>query len=109
MDWLEPWWHVAEENPELCTGYERELYSELASDHPLYGLHLAALAKNDGSDDVLFQAMDGSSRIVVVHLTWARHSETLPWPGFEWFANLAHWAEERMRPEHARGFLPPPK
>lgn len=55
MEWLEPWWYFADEQPDLVTLSERELAAELRADHPLNGIPLAAVAKHDGSDDVLFR------------------------------------------------------
>jgi hypothetical protein len=97
VNWLDPWWHAADERPDLAAAYERELAAELGAGHPLFGVPLAAVGKHDGSDDVLFQVLDGSGRVAVVHLTWARHPEPPPWPGFEFFPNLEAFAEERMR------------
>lgn len=102
MEWLEPWWH-APKSPDLAA-YERELAAELGRGHPLYGVPLTALGKHDGSDDVLFRLLDGSGRVAVVHLTWARHPEPPPWPGFELFPSLEAFAAERMRPDH-EGFV----
>jgi len=99
VEWLEPWWY-APESPEAAAAYERELAAELGTGHPLYGVPLAALGKHDGSDDVLFRLLDGSGRVAVVHLTWARHPEPSPWPAFELFPSLEVFAERRMRPDH---------
>jgi len=101
VEWLEPWWHVAVERPELAAAYERELAAELGAGHQLSGIRLAAIGKHDGSDDVLFQVLDGSGQVAVVHLTWARHPEPPPWPGFKFFRSLEAFAEQRMRPEHS--------
>lgn len=70
MEWLDPWWHVAAERPDLATAYEWELRAEVGVGHPLFGVAVAALGKRDGSDDVLFRVLDGSERLAVVHLTW---------------------------------------
>ena len=56
-----------------------ELRRELPAGHPLEGRDLAALARSERRDDVLFH--DGQD-YVLVHLTWSAHN-TLPFPLFE--------------------------
>lgn len=56
-----------------------ELRRELPAGHPLEGRDLAALARSERRDDVLFH--DGEDYILV-HLTWSAHN-TLPFPLFE--------------------------
>jgi hypothetical protein len=97
VEWLDPWWDAAAERPDLAAAYERQLVVELGPGHPLYGVPLAALGKHDGSDDVLFRLLDGSGRVAVIHLTWARWQEEPPWPGFSLFPNLEAFAAKRMR------------
>lgn len=99
MEWVEPWWHVAAERPELTALYEREMRAEVGADHPLYDVPVAAIGKDDSCDDVLFQLLDGSGRVAVVHLTWTRHPEPMPWPATEIFPDLESFAELRMRPD----------
>ena len=100
VEWLDPWWHVAAERPDLATAYERELRAEVGVGHPLFGIAVAAVGKHDGSDGVLFRVLDGSERLAVVHLTWSRRPEPPPWPATEFFAGLELFAELRMRPDH---------
>ena len=56
-----------------------ELRRELPAGHPLEGRDLAALARSERRDDVLFH--DGQD-YVLVHLTWSAQN-TLPFPLFE--------------------------
>jgi hypothetical protein len=100
VDWLEPWWNVTAEESDLAEAYERELRAELGAGHPLFGVRVAAIGKHDGSDDVLFELLDGSGRVAVVHLTWAQHPEPVPWPATEFFPDMEAFAEQRMRPDH---------
>jgi hypothetical protein len=99
MDWTEPWWHIALKRPDLAAAHEREHRAELAADHPLFGIPVAAIAKHDESDDLLFQLLDETGRVAVVHLTWARRPEHLPWPYFDLYSELDAFAEQRMRPD----------
>ena len=101
MEWLEPWWRVAVERPDLAAAYQREMRAELGPGHPLFGVPAAAVGKHDGSDDVLFQVLDGSGRVVVVHLTWVRHPELPPWPITTFFDGLEAFARLRMRHDHS--------
>jgi len=100
VEWLEPWWQVEAERPDLAAAYEREMRAELGSGHPLFGVPVAAIGKHDGSDDVLFRTLDGSGQVAVVHLTWSRHPEPPPWPATTFFAGLEAFARLRMRPDH---------
>jgi hypothetical protein len=99
VEWLDSWWHVAAERPDLAAGYEREMQAELGAGHPLFGVPVAAVGKHDGADDVLFRVLDGSGRVAVVHLTWARHPEPPPWPATEFFPGIEAFAEQRMSPD----------
>ncbi len=56
-----------------------ELRRELPADHPLEARDLAALARSERRDDVLFH--DGWD-YVLVHLTWSAHN-VLPFPLFQ--------------------------
>jgi FHA domain len=100
VDWLEPWWGVAAERPDLAAAYERELRAELGPDHPLFRVPLAAVGKHDGSDDVLFRLLDGSGGVALVRLTWGRHPEPPYWPSFESFPDADAFAVWRMRADH---------
>jgi hypothetical protein len=64
---------------ELARSLEAELRQELAPGHRLYGRDAVAIAKREANDDVLF-ALPNSAEVAVVHLTWARRPEPLPWP-----------------------------
>ncbi len=101
MNWLEPWVDLAKWERDLVTTFERVLDRELAPGHVLYGVPVAAVGKRDGTDDVLFQLLDGSGRVAVVHLTWT-HSppERPPWPATEVYASFEEFTEQRMRPDH---------
>jgi hypothetical protein len=63
---------------DLCELGE-ELRRELPAGHPLEGRDLAALARSERRDDVLFH--DGQD-YVLAHLTWSAHN-ALPFPLFE--------------------------
>ena len=68
------WW-VPDDPCELG----KELRRELPTGHPLEGRNLAALARSERCDDVLFH--DGQD-YVLAHLTWSAHN-ALPFPLFE--------------------------
>jgi hypothetical protein len=100
VEWVEPWWHVVEEKPDLAAAYEKELQAELGIEHPLFAMPVEAVGKRDGSDDVLFRLLDGSDRVAVVHLTWARHPEPWPWPLTDVFPDMAAFVACRLQPDH---------
>ena len=68
-------WQVPDDLYELG----EELRRELPAGHPLEGRDLAALARSERRDDVLFH--DGRD-YVLVHLTWSAHN-ALPYPMFQ--------------------------
>ena len=68
-------WRVPDDLYELG----EELRRELPAGHPLEGRDLAALARSERRDDVLFH--DGQDYILA-HLTWSAHN-VLPFPLFE--------------------------
>jgi hypothetical protein len=50
---------------------------------------------------VLFQLLDGTNRVAVVHLTYAQHPEPNPtWPETRVFEDFEHFAAEEMQIEH---------
>lgn len=101
MQWLEPWCDVADLGPGFAATFEQVLNREVAPGHLLYGIPIAAIGKRDGTDDVLFQLLDGSERVAVVHLTWTQSPpERQAWPYTELFANAQAFASERMLPDH---------
>jgi hypothetical protein len=78
--------------------FEAELQKELAPNHPLFGQPVAAIARQLGSDDVLFRVEVKPVRYAVVHLT--RSGKTEPWPfspSVEFFVSLEDFAERCMK------------
>lgn len=74
---------------------ERELSREVAPGHRLYGETVVAIAKCVGCDDVLFSIEGEYLRWTVVHVTFARHPEQLPWPMTEVFSSFGE-ARKRL-------------
>lgn len=100
MEWLDPWWSADGQNAKFHDTFQRQLKLELPRGHVMFGLPTKLIARGEG-DDALFQIMDGSGRVAVVHLTWATRREVLPWPATTVFASLEEWAERCMRPQNA--------
>ncbi len=65
-----------------------------------HGIETRLIARGNG-DDALFELLDGMAVYAVVHLTWARHPEPLPWPATELYNSLTSFVNERMIPEHS--------
>ncbi len=85
---LPPSWELVEDERGLLD----ELRSELGQLHPLFGAPLRVLARSLESDEVLFEVLDGSERLVQVHLTWSRNPEIDgEWPGFRFYSNELEW------------------
>ena len=101
FEWLSPWWSTESQDSEFHATFKRELESEVCKDHPLSGIDARLIARGDG-DDALFELQDGSGRFAVVHLTWARHPEPLPWPATAMYNSFESFVNERMIPEHSQ-------
>ena len=93
FEFRDPWFRIGNDRG-LAKNLENELRDELDVRHPLHGIRFAAIAKHEGCDDVLYQFLDGSTRVAVVHLTWARHPEPPPWPIAEIFPSIEDWTEQ---------------
>lgn len=92
-------WHPIEDRSSV-ESLVRELYLELSARHVLFGLRARAIARRQDCDDVLFELLDGSGRLAVVHLTWALHPEPDPrWPQTEIYGDWSQFEHDRMRPD----------
>jgi hypothetical protein len=65
----------------------------------MFGVPGRLIGRGQG-DDALFELLDGSGRVAVVHLTWAHCTQHLPWPITTIYANMGEWVERCMLPEH---------
>jgi hypothetical protein len=91
MEFLYPW--VALRNPK---DIDDQLAREIPPGHVLIGVPVQALAQMDGSDDFLYQLLDGTGRMAVVHLTYTENVSA-QWPWTEFFASYTEWATTRMK------------
>jgi hypothetical protein len=98
--WLEPW-AALDPSGGRSEAFATQLARELSPGHALYGIPVAAIGNHGGCDDVLFQLLDGTGRVAVVHLTWSQHSQEPPWPSSFMFDDFGTWAEECMKADHA--------
>ena len=64
----EPWSDIGEYPSSHANALTRELKSELALGHPLFGKALDLLAKREDSDDILVSI---NRDYFIVHLTWS--------------------------------------
>lgn len=101
IDWLEPWWSTAEFDEPYHAGFKSQLEREVGPDHPLFGLQTRLVGRGNG-DDALFAICDGTGRYAVVHLTWATHQESMPWPVTEIYPSLDAFVAQRMIPENSQ-------
>lgn len=100
VHWLKPW-HPTGSDPGQIEAIERELRKEVASGHPLFGIQVDAIGWRSDRDDVLFQLRDGTERVAVVHLTWARNGpENPPWPITVLYADFQTWLTVGMLADH---------
>jgi hypothetical protein len=77
-EWLEPWdsYESADESTRMI--FADQLVKEVKRGHPLYEVPVRLLARGNGVD-VLYEILDGSGRVAVVHLVW-QGPQVPPWP-----------------------------
>lgn len=82
-------WHE-DDSETLAT----ELRRETPPGHVLHGVPVRALARRRDCDDALFALEDGTSRVAVVHLTYAAEADPR-WPDTEIFESRQAWLATR--------------
>lgn len=96
MEWLEPW--GLENDP--SNAFQRQLATEVKLGHPLYQVPVRLIARGFG-DDCLFELLDGTGRVALVHLVW-QGPQNPPWPSSKIYSDLQTWQIEYMLPEHKK-------
>ncbi|KZN39857.1 hypothetical protein [Pseudoalteromonas luteoviolacea] len=81
----EPWSDIEDYNSEHEAALLTEMITELPVGHNLYGKSFKILAKREDSDDVLVVF---DSKFYIVHLTWSRKKEILPYPETKSYGSL---------------------
>jgi hypothetical protein len=95
INWLGPWHPLNDALP--YNGLVEELRRELLREHVLFNVHVRPVATRRDCDDVLFELLDGSGRLAVVHLTYAQHPEPDPrWPETRLFLNCEEFQRDGM-------------
>jgi hypothetical protein len=90
MTWPPGWRPVTAAEGE---GLGRQLRSELATEHILYGRAFAVIARRDDADDVLLRLDDGE--IAEMHMTWAKQASE-KFPGVLLFLDFTDWQEAQF-------------
>lgn len=81
VEWPSGWRAI---DGDEASGLLNRLRFEAPPTHPLAQTRLQAVARSQGTDDVVYQVLDEADRFVVVHLTWSSEPETSPdFPGIE--------------------------
>lgn len=97
--WLIPWHPITTRNREDHLAHE--LQREVCRQHVLFNVPVKSIGYRQDCDDVLFQLLDGSERVAVVHLTYAQHPEPDPaWPNTKLFENWDAFVRDELRPVH---------
>lgn len=91
MEFRYPW--ISLRNPK---DFEDQLAREMPPGHVLSGVPVRAVAHMEGSDDFLYQLLDGTGRVAVVHLTFTENVSA-EWPWTELFSSHAEWSTTRMQ------------
>jgi len=76
--------------------FEEQLSRELPPGHVLLGIAVHAIARVDGADDVLYELLDGTNRVAVVHLTFTQNVDS-DWPWTELYSSYSVWVSDRMQ------------
>jgi hypothetical protein len=99
MDFLEPWASTEGLDERFHATFLNQLKTEVGPGHPMFEKPAKLIARGNG-DDCLFKLLDGTERVAVVHLTWAKHRERLPFPGTSIYESIQEWRTQCMLPEH---------
>lgn len=82
----EPWFVLPSD---LRADFESELHKEVREGHVLWRRRTVAVAKCEHCDAVAFSVEGSYVQWALVHLTWTRRLERMPWPGTSLHATLA--------------------
>jgi hypothetical protein len=104
IDWLIPWHPIEDGTP--GDGIVSELRREICDRHVLHGVPVRPVGLRQDCDDVLFELLDGSGRLAVVHLTFATHRETDPRRPDTTFLEGWRQFEREMWNDHAEWTFP---
>lgn len=99
MEWFEPWWSTECMDNQFHETFVRQLALEISPGHEMFELPIRLIGRGLG-DDALFEILDGSGRVAVVHLTWSKPRERLPRPITVFYTGMENWIETCMLPEH---------
>lgn len=99
MEWLDPWWSTVDQTDNFRATFLRQLQLEVSAQHEMFGLPARVIGRGNG-DDALFEILDGSGRVAVVHLVW-QGPQRPPWPATSIYSSLQAFVDERMKSEHA--------
>lgn len=81
----EPWSDISEYPEGHKLALEKELATEVGSDHILSNKILSVIAKREDCDDIL---LSSENNYFVVHLTWSGKIEESPWPKTKKYESL---------------------
>ncbi|GJM43447.1 MAG: hypothetical protein DHS20C21_02890 [Gemmatimonadota bacterium] len=93
-NFVEPWGAFLD--ADRAASRVRQLELEVSSGHQLFGVPARAVAHRQDRDDSLFELLDGSGRVAVVHLTYGGRQQP-PLPDAVIFESLAQWRERAWR------------
>lgn len=96
IEWLEPWFPTDEWTDSQRNAFVRQLQLEVDEGHPLFRVPVQVIARHGGSDDTLFELLDNTGRFAMVHLTWSKSKEAMPWPITTVYASLQDFALTQM-------------
>lgn len=96
--WFEPWCPISGISERLAV--EAQLARELSEGHVLFGRKVEAIGRRSDNDEVVFWLSD-RAELAVVHLTWSRTSERLPWPWAVIYDGATSFIDQGMKVDAA--------
>ncbi|PYC67260.1 hypothetical protein C7C45_22625 [Micromonospora arborensis] len=96
----DPWWDLRRGGPTEQRQREAlhaELLTEAAAGHPLHSQPVEVIGRSGASDDIVVELSSGGWALV--HLTWKRAAERLPWPETTFYSTIKALEEDIHEPD----------
>jgi tetratricopeptide (TPR) repeat protein len=106
-EFLDPWFSTDEETEGYHDGFLNRLQAAVGPEHVLYGLPMRLRGHSSRLSNTLFEILDGTGRLAVVHLTRTEAREPPPSPKTTIYPNFEAFKSETMVPQH-RDYLATP-
>ena len=99
-DFLGPWWATDGDSGPWEQRFLDKLQSQIGPEHVLYGLPVRIVGSYGGSQELLFEILDGTGRLAVIGVTWEGFEHSFSLPDTTIYPNFEVFKTRRMIPEH---------